>query len=68
MTLFFVASNKNLYGDFVKVMQSEFEISMMSELKYLQIRKNNEDIFISQQKYMKSLLERFNMHECKSIS
>ena len=43
-------------------------MSIMRELKYflgLQISQNNEGIFISQQKYIKDLLKRFNMYECK---
>ena len=44
-------------------MNKEFEMSMMGELKYflgLQIKQNEEGIFINQAKYMKDLLKRFD--------
>ena len=43
-------------------MSKEFEMSMMGELKYflrLQVKQNEEGIFINQTKYVKDLLKRF---------
>ncbi|KAH9743236.1 hypothetical protein KPL70_003240 [Citrus sinensis] len=48
--------------DFSSCMSQEFEMSMMGELKYflgLQIKQNEEGIFINQAKYVKYLLKRF---------
>ncbi|KAH9677496.1 hypothetical protein KPL71_025392 [Citrus sinensis] len=48
--------------DFSSCMSQEFEMSMMGELKYflgLQIKQNEEGIFINQAKYVKDLLKRF---------
>ena len=45
-------------------MQTEFEMNIMGELKYflgLQIRQEDEGIYISQQKYIKDLFKRFNI-------
>ena len=47
-------------------MSKEFEMSMMGELKYffrLQIKQNNEGIFIKQAKYVKDLLKRFGIND-----
>ena len=41
---------------------------MMGELKFLlglQIRQQRNGIFISEEKYLKDVLRKFDMHECK---
>jgi hypothetical protein len=51
-------------------MQSEFEMSLLGELSFflgLQIRKSNQGIFISQTKYIREMLKRFRMEDCKPI-
>ena len=51
-------------------MQNEFEMSMMGELTFflgLQIKQSVDGIFISQTKYWKELLKRFDMKNDKSI-
>ena len=45
-------------------------MSMMGELRFflgLQIRQQRNGIFISQEKYLKDVLRKFNMHECKGV-
>ena len=52
-------------------MQGKFEISMMEELTFflgLQIKQLSEDIFISQSKHIKEMLQRFDMENYKSSS
>ena len=49
-------------------MQGEFEMSMMGELMFflgLQIKQKKDDIFISQTKYCRELLKKFEMYEWK---
>ena len=49
-------------------MSEKFEMSMMGELKFflgLQICQQCNGIFISQEKYIKDVLRKFDMHECK---
>jgi len=56
---------------FVAAMQGEFEMSMMGELNYflgLQIKQLNHGTFLSQTKYCKELLKKFDMENCKEIS
>ena len=50
-------------------MNSEFEMSMMGELKFflgLQIKQNPAGTSIHQQKYIKELLKKYDMNEAKS--
>ena len=56
---------------FSELMQGEFEISTMGELKCflgLQIKQQKDGILIHQEKYAKDLLKIFNMDKAKSIS
>jgi hypothetical protein len=51
-------------------MQSEFEMSLLGELSFflgLQIRQINQGIFISQTKYIREMLKRFGMEDCKPV-
>ena len=69
--IIFCTTNQNLYKNFSKLMQGEFEMSMIGELKYflgLQIKQLKNRILIHQDKYAKDLLKRFDMNKAKSIS
>ncbi|KAH9658467.1 CCHC-type domain-containing protein [Citrus sinensis] len=60
--IIFGSTNELLCKEFSSCMSKEFEMSMMGELKYflgLQIKQNEEGIFINQAKYVKDLLKRF---------
>jgi len=60
--IIFGSTNELLCKEFSSCMSIEFEMSMMGELKYflrLQIKQNEEGIFINQAKYVKDLLKRF---------
>jgi hypothetical protein len=51
-------------------MQNEFEMSLLGELSFflgLQICQSNQGIFISQTKYIREMLKRFGMEDCKPI-
>jgi hypothetical protein len=51
-------------------MHNEFEMSLLGELSFflgLQIRQSNQGIFISQTKYIREMLKRFGMEDCKSV-
>ncbi|KAH9801414.1 hypothetical protein KPL71_001018 [Citrus sinensis] len=67
--IIFGSTNESLCKEFSSCMSKEFEMSMMGELKYflgLQIKQNNEGIFINQAKYVKDLLKRFGIDESNS--
>ncbi|KAH9670880.1 hypothetical protein KPL70_017145 [Citrus sinensis] len=60
--IIFGSTNELLCKDFSSHMSKEFEMSMMGELKYflgLQIKQNEEGIFINQARYVRDLLKRF---------
>jgi Asp-tRNA(Asn)/Glu-tRNA(Gln) amidotransferase C subunit len=49
---------------------NEFEMSLLGELSFflrLQIRQSNQGIFISQTKYIREMLNRFGMEDCKPV-
>ncbi|XP_050918360.1 uncharacterized mitochondrial protein AtMg00810-like [Lathyrus oleraceus] len=59
-----------LVNEFSKLIQDEFEISLMGELNYffgLQIKQLNKGTFVCQTKYCNKLLNRFSMEDAKSI-
>ncbi|KAL8127849.1 hypothetical protein AgCh_014691 [Apium graveolens] len=67
----FGSTNEKLCQKFSKLMQSEYEMSMMGELSYflgLQVSQRSDGIFISQTKYVKDLLKKFCMVDCSPTS
>jgi hypothetical protein len=51
-------------------MESEFEMSMIGELSFflgLQITQRSEGMFISQEKYLREMLKRFQMEDSKLV-
>ena len=68
--IIFGATNELFCQEFAKLMQGEFEMSMMGELTFflgLQIKQTQEGIFINQAKYVKELLKKFGMESSKEI-
>ena len=56
--------------EFSKLMQGEFEMSMIGDLKFflgLQIKQEKDGILIHQEKNAKDLLRKFDMDKAKSI-
>ncbi|KAH9725866.1 hypothetical protein KPL70_008032 [Citrus sinensis] len=67
--IIFGSTNELLCKEFSSCMSKEFEMSMMGELKYflgLQIKQNEEGIFINQAKNVKDLLKRFGIDDSKT--
>jgi hypothetical protein len=68
--IIFGSDDDRLSQKFAKYMQSEFEMSLLGELSFflgLQIRQSNQGIFISQTKYIREMLKRFRMEDCKPV-
>ena len=68
--IIFGAINEPLYRDFSKLMQVEFEMSMMGELKFFlrqQIKHTSNEIYIRQTKYVKELLKKFKLEDAKEM-
>ena len=69
--IIFGSTNQEFCEEFGKMMANEFEISMIGELSYflgLQIKQMKNDTFVSQGKYIKDMLKKFEMEESKAIS
>nr|KYP61748.1 Retrovirus-related Pol polyprotein from transposon TNT 1-94 [Cajanus cajan] len=69
--IIFCATNENLCQEFSMLMQDEFEMSMMGELKFflgLQIVQTDEGVKIHQTKYTKELLKKFKMKDAKPMT
>jgi hypothetical protein len=52
-------------------MQNEFEMSLLGGLSFflgLHICQRNQGIFISQTKYIREMLKRFGMEDCKPVT
>ena len=61
----------HLTQEFSKEMKKEFDISMVGELNYflgLQVQQRKDGIFISQEKYAKNLVKRFDLDSKKRAS
>ena len=68
--IIFGSDDDRLSQKFTKDMHNEFEMSLLGELSFflgLQIHQSNQGIFISQTKYMKKMLKRFEMEDCKPV-
>jgi len=69
--IIFGSTNESLCQEFVLDMQGEFEMSMMGELNYflgLQIGQLKNGTFLSQSKYCRDVLKKFEMKGCKEAS
>jgi hypothetical protein len=68
--IIFGSDDDRLRHKFVKDMHNEFEMSLLGEISFflgLQIRQNNQRIFISQTKYIREMITRFRMEDCKLV-
>ena len=69
--IIFGTTDDRLSQKFAKDMENEFEMSLLGELSIfprLQIHQRNQGIFISQTKYIKEMLKRLRMEDCKPIT
>jgi hypothetical protein len=69
--IIFGASFHTLVSRFQKMMENEFQMSIMGELNFflgIQVKQTKKGIFIHQAKYTKDLMKKFNMAELKPVS
>jgi hypothetical protein len=69
--IIFESNNASLIQCFASAMQFEFEMSMIGELPFflgLQITQRSEGIFLSQEKYLREMLKRFQMEDSTPMS
>jgi len=64
--IIFGSNNASLCKEFPKLIQDEFEMSMMGELKFflgIQINKCKDGVYVHQTKYTKELLKKFKLKD-----
>jgi hypothetical protein len=69
--IIFGGSSHTLVSRFQKMMESEFQMSMMGELTFflgIQVKQTKQGTFGHQAKYTKDLMKKFNMAELKPVS
>ena len=69
--IIFGSTNASLCKEFSKLMQDEFEISMMGELMFflgIQINQCKDGVYVHQTKYTKELLKKFKLKDCKAMN
>jgi hypothetical protein len=69
--IIFGCTNESSVQWFANSMQTEFEMSMIGELSYflgLQVNQSSARIFISQEKYLKEMLKKFQMEDSSPVS
>jgi hypothetical protein len=69
--IIFCCTNESSVQWFVNSMQTDFEMSMIRELSYflgLQVNQSSAGIFVSQEKYLKEMLKKFQMEDSSLIS
>jgi len=66
--IIFGSTNASLCKEFSKLMQDEFEMSMLGELKFflgIQSNQCKDGVYVHQTKYTKELLKKFKLEDCK---
>jgi len=69
--IIFGSTNASLCKEFSKLMQDEFEMSMMGELKFflgIQVNQFKDGVYVHQTKYTKELLKKFKLEDCKVMN
>ena len=60
-----------MFDEFKKSMMNEFEMTDLGMMHYflgIEIVQSDVGIFLSQKKYVRDILNRFQMHDCNSVN
>ncbi|GJT28078.1 putative ribonuclease H-like domain-containing protein [Tanacetum coccineum] len=69
--IIFGSTKKKLCMEFEKMMHKKFQMSSMGELTFflgLQVKQKEDEIFISQDKYVTEILKKFSFSDVKTVS
>ena len=69
--IIFGSNEESMSQKFASAMQQEFEMSLLGELTFflgLQVQQATDGIFLSQEKYLKQILKKYGMEDCKPVS
>ena len=68
--LIFTGNDQLMFELLKKFMMIEFDMTDLGRMRYfpgIEVLQRTDDIFISQRKYAREVLERFNMNQCNSV-
>ena len=68
--IIFGSNEESMSQNFSSIMQQEFEMSLVDELTYffgLQVQQNKDGIFLSQTKYLKQILRKYNIEDSNPV-
>jgi hypothetical protein len=69
--LLFTGSSEKMFAEFKQSMFKEFEMTdngLMSYFLGIEVKQENDGIFISQKKYMREILKKFKMDSCNAVN
>ena len=69
--LLFTGNNEAMFHEFKQSMFSEFEMTdngLMSYFLGIEVKQESDGIYISQQRYMRDILKKFNMDKCNTVN
>ena len=69
--LIFIGNNLSMFEDFNKAMAKEFDMTDIGLTSYylgIKVKQKEDEIFISQESYIKEILKKFNMDDCNPLS
>ncbi|XP_020271177.1 uncharacterized protein LOC109846363 [Asparagus officinalis] len=69
--MIFTGNNPKMFEEFKKNMIKEFEMTDIGEMSYflgVEVSQSEKGIFISQKKYAKDILQKFNMSNCNPVA
>ncbi|GKV20502.1 hypothetical protein SLEP1_g30621 [Rubroshorea leprosula] len=69
--LIFTGNNPRMFEEFKRAMSNEFEMTNIGLMSYylgIEVKQMEEGIFISQENYVREVLKRFNMSNCKPMN
>ncbi len=69
--LIYTGNNTTMFGSFKKSMMAEFEMSDLGMMHYflgIEVVRSSSGIFISQKKYVRGILDRFQMKDCNPVN
>nr|GEY03808.1 retrovirus-related Pol polyprotein from transposon TNT 1-94 [Tanacetum cinerariifolium] len=69
--IIFGSTRKEMYTEFEKIMHKKFQMSFMGELTFflgLQVKQKEDEFFISQDKYVNEILNKFGFSDVKTAS
>ncbi|KAG8490237.1 hypothetical protein CXB51_015585 [Gossypium anomalum] len=69
--MIFTGNNPGMFNDFKNAMTKEFEMIDIGEMSYflgVEVKQMKDGTFVSQKKYAKQILRKFNMKDCKPVA